>query len=343
MQIVKNLALAASLAAGIATAAPRNFPKPCRPNTWERHAPLPIPRQEGNAVAVNGSLIVMIGGVHVDRPPYVTTDLVHIYNVNDNSWREGTKSPFRYNHPNTAAVGSLVYVLGGLKDAPVNPGKSFHSTATDECFVYDTTRDSWSTLGKMPARTARGSALTVVYGDFIFLVGGMTNLENGNQDSVTTVSAFNVVRSRWVNLPSAAANLPEGRQHHVGAIIDDVLYVVGGRKNSEENRGTVFALDLLNLKAGWTTGPAMMPTPRGGLSAGAVDERIVTFGGEKSNGVNNEVELYDVHSKSWSKLDPMPFPRHGTHGVTIDGRIYLPGGGTNAGAVPTDYFDSYCV
>ncbi|CEJ81870.1 hypothetical protein VHEMI01977 [[Torrubiella] hemipterigena] len=341
MLVVKHLAIAASLA-GFVSAAPRNSPEPCKPGTWEKLAPLPQARQEGNGVAVNGSLIVMIGGVHVDRPPYTTTDVVHIYNVADNSWRKGSKSLFRYNHPNTAAIGNMVYVLGGLKDAPVNSGKTFHSTAADGCFVYDTVRDSWSPLGKMPRGTARGSALTLVYGDTIFLVGGMTNLENGNQDSVTTVSAYSVGQG-WLNLPGPAANLPEGRQHHGGAIIDDVIYVVGGRTNSEENRGTVYQLDLHNMNAGWTTGPAMMPTPRGGLSAGAVDERIVTFGGEKSNGVNREVELYDVLSQTWTKLGPMPLPRHGTHGITIGGRIYLPGGGTNSGAVPTDYFDSYCV
>ncbi|MEU4762372.1 hypothetical protein AB0H12_03885 [Actinosynnema sp. NPDC023794] len=37
----------------------------------------------------------------------------------------------------------------------------------------------------------------------------------------------------------------------------------------------------------------------------------------------------------------MPVPRHGTAAVVVGGTIYVPGGGTTAGAGPVDVNDAY--
>uniref|UniRef100_UPI0035E2C464 kelch repeat-containing protein n=1 Tax=Actinophytocola algeriensis TaxID=1768010 RepID=UPI0035E2C464 len=70
------------------------------------------------------------------------------------------------------------------------------------------------------------------------------------------------------------------------------------------------------------------------------------FGGEGnpapgSNHIFRETEVYDTRKDQWKKLAPMPLPRHGTAAAAIDGTIYIPGGGHQAGGAPVDVVDAY--
>ncbi len=89
-----------------------------------------------------------------------------------------------------------------------------------------------------------------------------------------------------------------------------------------------------------------MPTPRGGLSTSAIGTKIYTFGGEGNpaagtNDVFPYVEVYDTATDSWTKEADMKFPRHGTQAVTIDNKVYIPGGGTRTAGGDTNHFDYY--
>jgi N-acetylneuraminic acid mutarotase len=124
------------------------------------------------------------------------------------------------------------------------------------------------------------------------------------------------------------------------------MYVLGGRDHGQGNvRDTVFALDLCDLKAGWKTRAARMPTARGGVAAGIVGTKVFTFGGEGDNsvdsGVFNEVEAYDTVADKWETAGTMEIPRHGTYAVGIEGKVYIPGGGTVQGGGPVANFDVF--
>ncbi|KAK3360572.1 hypothetical protein B0T25DRAFT_602305 [Lasiosphaeria hispida] len=95
----------------------------------------------------------------------------------------------------------------------------------------------------------------------------------------------------------------------------------------------------------WVRHPPRLPTPRGGIAAAAVGEKIYTFGGEGNPnseiGVYNETEVYDTVKNTWDQLPVMPLPRHGTSAVAIGGKVFIPGGGLKIGADPVDSFDVY--
>jgi N-acetylneuraminic acid mutarotase len=89
-----------------------------------------------------------------------------------------------------------------------------------------------------------------------------------------------------------------------------------------------------------------MPTPRGGVASAVVGWKVFAFGGEGnpeegSNGVFDQVEVYDTCGERWEKLGPMGVPRHGTSAVGVAGAVYIPGGGVALGGAPTDVFDVY--
>jgi N-acetylneuraminic acid mutarotase len=286
--------------------------------------------------------------------------LVQLYDIPTNTWRNSSKAPFKVNHPNAAVVNGKLYLLGGLVDGPLIPGEMINWVASAECHAYDHVAGTWTKLESMPPGTERGSANIAVFGDMIYLAGGMTVLQVSYQDAVTTVTAFNTTSGKWQRLPPAAANIPEGRQHGVGAIVGRQFYVIGGRWFGQMNtRDTVYKLDLNNMQAGWKGSPSHMPIPRGGLSGGVVDGTVYTFGGEGNpstpEGLFHDSAKFDSKTQKWAKLRDMSVPRHGTQAVGVGKKVYIPGGGlqqdgkpvvTN-GVVsfqqPSGYFDAYCV
>lgn len=311
-----------------------NYPTACTPNTWVNLTSLPSPRQEHSTVALNSSTIAIVGGVVSSTedfygPAITTTDLVQLYDIPSDQWRTVAPTPYRVNHPNVAVVDGKIYLLGGLIESPPEKGGTINWVASPACAVYDPAIDAWTSIVSMPPGTERGSAITDVYGDLIYLAGGMTVLKDTYQDAVNTATAFNTSSGTWLRLPPHAAVLPEGRQHGTGAVIEDTFYVVGGRVWSQlDVRGTVFSLDLTNLTSGWQTSPASMPVPRGGLSGDTVGSKLYTFGREgnpnSASGVFNQSEAYDVKTQQWTELPAMAVPRHGTHAAAVGGESVYP-------------------
>ncbi|MFF3243738.1 Kelch repeat-containing protein [Streptomyces sp. NPDC002870] len=303
---------------------------------WRPLAPIAGgPRQEHSVAAVGGKVYV-IGGILAD-PGFPTTGRVEIYDPRHDAWSAAAPLPVAINHPNLAAVGGRLYVLGGLSG-----GSSWQ--ALRDSYVYDPRTDRWRRLSPMPAGFERGSAAVGVSGTKIYLAGGMRTLvpsPGGLQDTVDTVSAYDVVTGRWETLPS----LPQARDHVGGAVVGSTFYVLGGRDRGQVNvRDTVYAYDLRSRR--WSE-RAPMPTARGGIATAVVGRKIYTFGGEGKhdhttpNGVFAENEAYDTVHDRWRRLAPMPVPRHGTAAVAVGGTIHIPGGGTAGGGRPVDVNDAY--
>jgi len=335
-----------------ALASPLGSDPPLGKYQWRTLAPIPSVRQEHVTVPLPNSSFAILGGIAPEpnaNPPFSTTNLVQIYSIPANTWRTASPMPLALNHPNAVAIGSKIYLLGGL--AVDNTTGDW--VASPRCFIYSSETDSWKETTPMPSGLARGSAAMGVYKENIFLAGGMDILQprvGGTQGTVSSVIAFNTKTEKWItdNLPEKAKNLPQsqGRDHAGAAVIGHTLFVLGGRDHGQENvKNTVFALDLQNLAKGWVVRNGTLPTARGGLAAAAVGNKVFTFGGEGNKqaetGVFDQTEVYDVVKDKWERLPPMKLPRHGTSAVAVGGKIYIPGGGTLQGGNPVDTLDVF--
>ncbi|KAF9895144.1 hypothetical protein FE257_000046 [Aspergillus nanangensis] len=341
---------------GVAFAAPN-----CTPGEWIDLASIPTPRQEHGTAAIDNTTIAVLGGILNDGDASFSTDLLQLYDIATDTWSAGAPAPYKVNHPNVAAVNDKLYLVGGLTEGPVTPGLSMNWVASKLCYVYDLATDTWSDLAPMPNGTERGSAIVGVRGEMIYVAGGMTVLQPEYQDAVDSVISFNTTSGAWQRLVSAAAEIPESRQHATGSVIGQSFYVVGGRRYGKTNTfDTVFELDLDDQEAGWKVSSGHMPTRRGGIAGGAVGSDFYVFGGEgnpdTSTGIFNQSEVFDTRSQTWLELKPMPVPRHGTQAAVLGDRVYIPGGGLQQdgkkvigpdGAVtyhnPTTHFDAYCA
>ncbi|KAL2265312.1 hypothetical protein VTJ83DRAFT_6412 [Remersonia thermophila] len=352
---------------------------------WKELAPIPLfPRQEHTAVPLNATHLAILGGIipgSSPSNPFPTTPLIQLYSISTNAWVSLPDLPVPLNHPNAAAVDGKIYLLGGLSDE-VGDGVW---RGDGRSFVFDFASFAWSELPAMDEANGdvpRGSAAVGVDSDtgIVYLAGGMTKLPlvegQGHQESVDHVSAFDTRQGRWVTREQFARGrdeaevakirtMPGKRDHAAAAVVDGVLYVLGGRVDGQENvRGEVFALDLKGLLEGtggkgkgkgkgkdedvqgWVTKRARMPTPRGGVCGAAVGGKVYVFGGEGnaeegSEGVFDQVEAYDTRRDRWESAGRMRVPRHGTAAAAVGRGIYIPGGGVKLGGAPVDTFDVF--
>ncbi|KAF4980642.1 hypothetical protein FZEAL_3391 [Fusarium zealandicum] len=317
--------------------------------TWETLAKIPIaPRQEHAMAALSETTLSIVGGIipNPDGEGANTTSLMQLYDIPSDTWRSAAEAPIEVNHPNVAAVDGKIYLLGGLSVASGGIWRAFADS-----WVYDPVTDKWYALDPVPAGYEKGSAAMGVYGSMIFMAGGMRTLvpggPGGEQDTVDSVLAFDTASLTWIDLPQAAQKIPEGRDHAGTSVVGCKFYLLGGRLRGQyEVKDTVFILDLDNLEHGWTVSDGRMPTPRGGVVAGAVGSKVYVMGGEGNptegaEGVFDDVEVYDTETETWEKLEAMQLPRHGGAAAVVDGGIYLPGGGIREGGAPVDVFDVY--
>jgi N-acetylneuraminic acid mutarotase len=298
------------------------LPSTATTSRWVREGLIGLgPRQEHSVAAINNTIYVVGGVIHDDTYSVITTALVESFDTEQNHWSVPAPLPKPINHVNLASVEGRLYSLGGLAgQSPEDPVW----VAVPDCNTYESRTDTWAPVAPMPG-TARGSSAIGVHWSMVYVAGGMSQLTataNGTQDALADVSSYDTATDTWhEDYPP----LPGPRQHAGAAVVNGVLYVIGGRVEVEKHYDTVFALHLDQPDA-WVE-KARMPTSRGGLACSTVAERYIVCAGGEGNPAS-PLLIFD----EWTKLPPMEVPRHGTAAVTVGDRVYVPGGGIASGA-----------
>lgn len=118
--------------------------------------------------------------------------------------------------------------------------------------------------------------------------------------------------------------MPTQRSAGVAVVIDDRIYVVGGRPP----RGNDFAVYDPRQDT-WTTLPDL-PTARNHIAAAAIDGVLYVVGGRFGGGFQSEMtdvlEVYDPATGEWTTRSPMPTVRGGINGIAANGCFYVWGG-----------------
>jgi N-acetylneuraminic acid mutarotase len=278
--------------------------------TEEALTELDAVRQEHSVAALRGEVYV-IGGY----TPMITASVL-AYDPATMMFRSVEDFPVPFNHPNVGVVGAELIVAGYYVNGMTTP--------TDEVWAYDPDANEWSERTPMPQGTERGAACTAVLDGKIYVFGGARDGE-----SLAFASAYDVAMDSWEELP----DMPVRREHCAAGAIDGKLYIVGGRADGIEGLDTT-SFEFDPASPGYVP-IAPIPTPRGGVAAAVLGDRLFVFGGEGSeddpNGVFPDVEAYDPASDSWEVYPAMDVPRHGFGAAVVGDRIYLMGGATRQG------------
>ncbi|XP_074508602.1 kelch-like protein 38 [Sebastes fasciatus] len=169
-------------------------------NQWRTAEPMPEPRFAHQSVSYL-HFIFVLGGLGPDRR---LTGSVERYNSMFNQWESMAPMPEAVLHPAVAAANQRIYVFGG-EDAMQNPVRIIQ--------VYHIARNMWS---KMENRSVKNvSAPAAIVDDKIYIIGGYTR----------RMMAYDTKANRFIK----CANLKERRMHHSATVLNNQIYVTGGR------------------------------------------------------------------------------------------------------------------
>lgn len=135
---------------------------------------------------------------------------------------------------------------------------------------------------------------------------------------------------------STRSPMPTARSRAGTVVLNGQIYVIGGMGGYYGNQFEEDANEIYDPTSDvWAT-KTPLPTPRWGLVAAAVGDRIYAIGGANETGMLDIVEVYDPQSDSWKTGTPMPSPRSGSGVAVLAGRIYVLGGSLDGGSGSTD-------
>lgn len=289
-------------------------------NWKELPANNPALHRHENAFVKAGDQLFLIGG-RGEKP-------VNRYDYKTEKWIETSKPPLEIHHFQAVTLDGLVYVMGAFIGGWPN------ETPVGNILIYDPKQDLWSIGPEIPKNRQRGAAGVSVYQNKIYLTNGIINGHSSGW--VNWFDEYDPYSNTWKTLP----NSPRARDHFQSVVVDDKLFVAGGRKSGsvpdQGFAGTVKQTDIYDFKTGkWNTFDHI-PTPRAGTAAAILDNKPVILGGESDTqeAAHSEVEQFDLETNKWNSLPEMRLGRHGTQAVSLNNMIIIGAGSGNRGGGP---------
>ncbi|CAN5304597.1 hypothetical protein BH23BAC1_BH23BAC1_22650 [soil metagenome] len=282
-------------------------------NAQERHE---------NGLVRAGDKIILLGGRGM-KP-------MDIYEIKTKKWSKGAQPPFEAHHMQAVSLDGLVYVVGAFT------GPYPFETPLSNILIYDPEIDTWAIGPEVPADRRRGAAGVVTHDNKIYVVCGIINGHTSGW--VNWLDEFDPATNQWKKLPNA----PRSRDHVHAAVIDDKIYMAGGRRSGDKSgfAATVKETDVYDIKSGkWTSLPSPggdIPTTRAGSAAAVHKGNLLIMGGESGSQElsHNEVEMLDVKAGKWTALKPLQRGRHGTQAVFFEDKVVIGAGSGNRGGGP---------
>ena len=210
--------------------------------------------------------------------------------------------------------------------------------ATTECDAYDPATDTWTSLASIPQAVTHCGQVADMdnpNNQIFWLVGGFL----GNHPGPTTneVWKYSITHNTWTSGPRLPALRAAGALVKLGR---ELHYFGGTIRNGSTwvDYGTHWAFDLDTGIAWRTTTPdgqqtlAPMPNPRNHMGGVALNGKIYAIGGQhkgqQSTAPQDEVDVYDPATNTWTQAAPMPRPiGHVTANVFVrNGRIVVVSG-----------------
>lgn len=167
--------------------------------------------------------------------------------------------------------------------------------------------------------------------DYLFVVGGVNN---DRQQACNILSRYDLELRQWDELAAAS----QAREYPQAVIVDNDLFVIGGRCNDQ----VLKSLERYNILSGiWYKDVPDMHVHRCDFAAIYLNENIFCLGGGGSDGqILDSVERYCLRSRRWIKCASMISPRGGFD-VCIWRDKIIASGGTNDKYNITNTIESY--
>jgi len=278
-------------------------------NTWETRASMHTPRADLCASVVNGE-IYLIGGKEYwgVNPFYHELAVNEVYDPETDSWVTRSPMPIPAFGYASEVVEDKIYVIGGAREFQEQLGAL---TAIGANQVYDAKNNSWSSQASLPVAMSHAAACVtsgVTAPRRIYVVGGF---DQTNYSNATHVYDFE--SDAW----SSGALMPTARAYLGLAVVDDVLYAIGG-------------FDGLNLLA---VNERYAP-----LGYGTVPPELHVLSPENKTYTSNDVQLVLTVNRPTNWIG---YSLDGRANVTVRGDIELSGLAEGAHSIVVSVNDTF--
>ncbi|KAF8499889.1 hypothetical protein F5888DRAFT_117232 [Russula emetica] len=265
---------------------------------------VPSPRY-GHSAVLSSTILLIWGGVNSFKDQIMQNqaldDSLYLLNLVSREWTcilvNGPGPGGRYYHTMTL-VGSKLFVFGGR----TAKGRLNDIWALDldcctcaprfpEPFWLDfstvNSKPFWESYEPAPGNEEplpRNVHVSVTTGDRIIIFGGYDG-----QHVFNDTWSFNISTRKWTEL-QCTGSIPSPRGGHAAVLIDDVMYVFGGRAIDGTNLGGLTAFKLSTQR--WTAFQDVGSSPSGrfGHAMACDGTRVFVLGGELSPGAQVEVD-----------------------------------------------------
>jgi N-acetylneuraminic acid mutarotase len=267
----------------------------------------------------------------------------------DGTWLKLTTSgprPSERSTPAVAALGTSVYVFGGVKDDFSTQINTFYN----DLHRFDTLTNTWLALspaGALPPARAFAASVghersrrMLVFGGAIYgpFFVGFTAYDD--------LWAYSVDQNAWSQIHPLNPG-PVGRSRPTAWIVDGKMYIFGGVTSTFTTLNDLWVYNL-NTNT-WTqlipNGAPGSPPPRHEAQAGTVPARgrLTLYGGEGIDPMSggfvtlDDTWEFDLNTNTWSEVTPAPQnniqpPRNYGAAAVIEGNLYLQGGDVPGGS-----------
>jgi len=226
----------------------------------------------------------------------------------------------------------LLLFSAGCPDCSGNLPLSRYVSSTVE--EYDVTTNSWTARKNTPYPVEAATAHTI--DNKIYVIGGYKGSHDPDKaEVVATVIVYDPSTDSW----EYVSEMPTARSDAVSCAVNGRIYVMGGGSSS----GLFVTVEEYDPATDTWTRKADMPTARAGIAAAVAEGKIYVIGGEIRQ--NNDivylstVEEYDPTADTWTTVSDMPTERAWLFAETVNGKIYVVGGG--AYSVPQTTVEEY--
>ncbi|KIY51211.1 hypothetical protein FISHEDRAFT_37425, partial [Fistulina hepatica ATCC 64428] len=242
---------------------------------------VPSPRV-GHASALVSNVLIVWGGDTRQNVNEKQDDGLYLLNIGAREWTRvsvhGPTPTGRYGHSVTM-VGSKFFVFGGQVDVEfMNDLWAFDLNSLRAAVA------AWElyepTSPERPAK--RTGHISVTYGDRVIIFGGTDGQYHYND-----TWSFDLKTRKWSEL-QCIGYIPSPREGHAASLVDDVVYVFGGRGVDGKDLGDLAAFKISYQR--WYTFQNMGPTPsaRSGHALASVGARVFVLGGESATTKNED-------------------------------------------------------
>nr|Q25386.1 RecName: Full=Beta-scruin [Limulus polyphemus]CAA87589.1 beta scruin [Limulus polyphemus] len=233
-----------------------------------------------------------------------------------------------------------VLIFGGINTA--RPTDYLNSASM---FLYHLDRNNWNFYGTM--LEPRNYHAAAYFHGKVYLFGGYNPLHciKGKMQATSTTFQLTLDVKQW----RRRADMPSARAHHGVTIMDERIFVFGGK---DSNGNIIASVEMYEPELDQWTSLASIPEPLMGSAVTNNEGLIYVVGGlttkkeKNQEGVlSNKIYCFDPLNNKWYRKPPLPCPRAFASATTQNKKIWIWGGaslsegGTLASTTSVDIWD----